>query len=68
MLSTTSVNTMLAGRYRDLWAAHAAHVHGVIFVVDVTDRGRIAVAREELHAILASRGNRMMVPLLTYQC
>lgn len=47
----------LAGRYRDLWAAHAAHVHGVLFVVDVTDRARIAVAREELHAILASRGD-----------
>lgn len=36
---------------------HASHVHGVVFVVDVMDRARIAVAREELHGILASRGN-----------
>ncbi|CAN0206175.1 unnamed protein product [Ectocarpus fasciculatus] len=41
------------GRYRDLWASHASHVHG-----DVTDRARIAVAREELHGILTSRAFR----------
>lgn len=35
---------------------HAPKVHGVVFVVDATDRARIAVAREELHGILASRG------------
>lgn len=46
----------LAGRYRDLWALHASHIHGVVFVVDVTDRARIGVAREELHRILGSRG------------
>ncbi|CAB1104179.1 unnamed protein product [Ectocarpus sp. CCAP 1310/34] len=46
------------GRYRDLWVSHASHVHGVIFVVDVTDRARIAVAREELHGILTSRAFR----------
>ncbi|CAM9336938.1 unnamed protein product, partial [Laminaria digitata] len=44
------------GRYRGLWAAHASRVHGVIFVVDVTDRARIAVARDELHGVLQSRG------------
>lgn len=45
-----------AGRYRGLWAAHASRVHGVMFVVDVTDRARIAVARDELHGVLQSRG------------
>ncbi|CAM9923217.1 unnamed protein product, partial [Hapterophycus canaliculatus] len=46
------------GRYRNLWASHASHVHGVIFVVDATDPPRIAVARDELHGILASRGSK----------
>eukprot|EP00904_Undaria_pinnatifida_P008757 jgi/Undpi1/5010/HiC_scaffold_19.g08362.m1 len=42
-------------RYRGLWASHASRVHGVIFVVDVTDRARIAIARDELHGVLESR-------------
>lgn len=56
----------MAGRYRGLWAAHASRVHGVVFVVDVTDRARIAVARDELHGVLQSRGtlNRYQTTLL----
>lgn len=53
----------VTGRYRDLWASHASHAHGVIFVVDVTDRARIAVAREELHGILTSRGAARCSPV-----
>ncbi|CAN0157289.1 unnamed protein product, partial [Discosporangium mesarthrocarpum] len=44
------------GRYRDLWASFAAHVHALIFVVDVTDVSRIAVARSELYSILGGEG------------
>ncbi|CAM9233853.1 unnamed protein product [Ascophyllum nodosum] len=46
------------GRYRDIWPLHASRVNGVIFVVDVTDGARMAVARDELSGILASKALR----------
>mmetsp|Transcript_44736 Transcript_44736/g.140280 ORF Transcript_44736/g.140280 Transcript_44736/m.140280 type:complete len:167 (-) Transcript_44736:16-516(-) len=40
------------GRYRKMWPYYADHAPGIVFVVDVTDAERIAVAREEFFAIL----------------
>ncbi|KAI1729080.1 ADP-ribosylation factor family domain-containing protein [Ditylenchus destructor] len=39
-------------RYRNLWETHYKNVHGIIFVVDSSDRLRLAVSRDELWMIL----------------
>lgn len=39
-------------KYRNLWEKHFSQVHGVIFVVDSSDRMRMCVARDELEMIL----------------
>eukprot|EP00601_Ochromonadales_sp_CCMP2298_P016440 CAMPEP_0173239018 /NCGR_PEP_ID=MMETSP1142-20121109/12969_1 /TAXON_ID=483371 /ORGANISM="non described non described, Strain CCMP2298" /LENGTH=181 /DNA_ID=CAMNT_0014169965 /DNA_START=84 /DNA_END=629 /DNA_ORIENTATION=- len=41
------------GRYRALWEHYYADVEAIIFVLDSTDRLRLAVAREELEQLLA---------------
>ncbi|CAM9666755.1 unnamed protein product, partial [Choristocarpus tenellus] len=55
------------GRYRNLWVTHMAHVHCIIFVVDMADVTRIAIARDELYKILGSetfKQNRTPVLIL----
>jgi len=45
-------------KYRDLWQSNATHqsekdtIHGIIFVVDCSDKMRIRVAKSELDMIL----------------
>uniref|UniRef100_A0A0N4ZXF1 ADP-ribosylation factor-like protein 6 n=1 Tax=Parastrongyloides trichosuri TaxID=131310 RepID=A0A0N4ZXF1_PARTI len=39
-------------KYRNLWEAHYKNVQGIIFVVDSSDRLRVAVARDELWILL----------------
>ncbi|KAF7629908.1 hypothetical protein Mgra_00009097 [Meloidogyne graminicola] len=39
-------------RYRNLWETQYKNIHGIIFVVDASDRLRIAVARDELWMLL----------------
>uniref|UniRef100_A0A914H246 ADP-ribosylation factor-like protein 6 n=1 Tax=Globodera rostochiensis TaxID=31243 RepID=A0A914H246_GLORO len=39
-------------RYRNLWETQYKNVNGIIFVVDSTDKLRIAVARDELWMLL----------------
>lgn len=41
------------GRYRPLWMSYCSQVQAVIFVVDVTDIDRAAIARRELHTLYA---------------
>jgi GTPase SAR1 family protein len=41
------------GRYRVLWEHYYADVQAIIFVLDSTDRLRLAVAKEELEQLLA---------------
>jgi GTPase SAR1 family protein len=41
------------GRHRPLWMSYCSQVQAVIFVVDVTDRDRAAVAKKELHMLYA---------------
>ena len=38
---------------RDAWSTYFSGARVLVFVVDSTDRGRIAVARDALHSILA---------------
>lgn len=40
------------GKYRNLWEAYYKDVDGVAFVVDSSDRLRVAVARDELWLLL----------------
>ena len=49
-----------------LWEQYYADVRGVVFVVDATDRLRLAVARDELDAMLAHPAMGRRVPLLFF--
>lgn len=40
------------GRYRDLWEHYYKDCHGIIFVVDSSDRLRLVVVKEELDLLL----------------
>uniref|UniRef100_A0AC35GCR0 ADP-ribosylation factor-like protein 6 n=1 Tax=Panagrolaimus sp. PS1159 TaxID=55785 RepID=A0AC35GCR0_9BILA len=42
-------------KYRNLWETHYRTVHGIIFVVDSTDKMRLALARDELWMMLDHR-------------
>ena len=44
------------GRYRSLWQHFDGETDGIIFVLDVTDRERIAVVRKELDQLLQFPG------------
>lgn len=39
-------------RYRELWGSYFREAQGVLFVVDATDRLRMAVAKDELRLVL----------------
>lgn len=41
------------GKYRNLWSQHYAEIHAIVFVLDSTDRMRLAVARDELEMVLS---------------
>lgn len=54
-------------RYRNLWEQYYRECHGIIFVVDSSDRLRMSVAKEELqlllnHAVVRDR----RIPLLIF--
>mmetsp|Transcript_45357 Transcript_45357/g.91511 ORF Transcript_45357/g.91511 Transcript_45357/m.91511 type:complete len:209 (-) Transcript_45357:328-954(-) len=40
------------GKHRPLWQLYAGQVDGIVFVVDLSDGDRIAVAHRELHLLL----------------
>merc|ERR1712170_134513 len=40
------------GKYRDLWENYYSQVDAIIFVLDASDKLRLAVAREELNILL----------------
>ncbi|KAJ3035455.1 ADP-ribosylation factor-like protein 6 [Rhizophlyctis rosea] len=55
------------GRYRDLWAAYYPDADAIIFVVDVADRVRVCVARDELEGCLGHRVLKAKkIPILFY--
>ena len=51
-LSFTAFDMSGQGRYRTLWANYYHATHGVIFVIDSSDKTRFLVAREELQQLL----------------
>uniref|UniRef100_A0A915CMU4 ADP-ribosylation factor-like protein 6 n=1 Tax=Ditylenchus dipsaci TaxID=166011 RepID=A0A915CMU4_9BILA len=54
-------------RYRNLWETHYKNVQGIIFVVDSSDRLRLAVSRDELWMILDHKDLAYRrVPLLIF--
>lgn len=54
-------------RYRTLWGNYYRTTHGIIFVIDSSDRTRIAVAQEELQQLLTHPDIRSRpIPILFY--
>lgn len=55
------------GKYRDLWEHYYKDCHGIIFVIDSSDRLRLVVVRDELDLLLQHPDvcNRK-IPLLFY--
>ena len=45
-------------RYRELWSYYYGCVHGIVFVVDVTDVERMGIVKDELDALLRSISER----------
>ena len=59
-------------KYRDLWQSNATHqtekdtIHGIIFVVDCSDKMRIRVAKSELDMILENQNISKNLPFLFF--
>lgn len=51
-VSFTAFDMSGQGRYRDLWERYYKDCDGIIFVVDSSDRLRLAVAKDELDLLL----------------
>lgn len=51
-VSFTAFDMSGQGRYRDLWEHYYKECEGIIFVVDSSDRLRLAVVRDELDLLL----------------
>jgi len=54
---------MLTGKHRAAWEALYRKCDGIIFVLDTTDKLRLAVVREEL-TLMLSREDLEMVPIV----
>ena len=55
------------GRYRNMWEHYYRDCHGIIFVIDSSDKLRLAVAREELDQLLAHTEIReRRIPILFF--
>ena len=52
-LSFTAFDMSGQSRYRTLWANYYRMTHGIIFVIDSSDKTRLLIAREELQQLLA---------------
>ncbi|KAJ3026582.1 hypothetical protein HK097_006340, partial [Rhizophlyctis rosea] len=44
------------GKYRDLWAHYYPDANAIIFVIDIADRIRISVVKDELDLCLSHKG------------
>ena len=51
-LEVTAFDMSGQGRYRDLWKAYYKDCHGIIFVIDSSDKLRMVVAKDELDDML----------------
>lgn len=53
------------GRYRNLWEQYYPETEAVIFVIDSSEKLRLEVAREELHALLENKGKDIIIITVT---
>ena len=51
-LSFTAFDMSGQGRYRNLWEHYYRECHGIIFVIDSSDKLRMTVAKDELNMLL----------------
>lgn len=66
-LEFTAFDMSGQGRYRDLWGAYYRECHGVIFVIDSTDKIRMVVAKKELEDLLDSNDiKNRRIPVLFF--
>uniref|UniRef100_A0A915KY54 ADP-ribosylation factor 1-like 2 n=1 Tax=Romanomermis culicivorax TaxID=13658 RepID=A0A915KY54_ROMCU len=66
-LSITAFDMSGQGRYRNLWESYYKQAHGVVFVVDSSDRMRMVVARDELDELMRNPDfQRRRVPILIF--
>lgn len=66
-LSFTAFDMSGQGRYRNLWEHYYKECHGIIFVLDSSDKIRMTVAKDELNMLLSHNdiGNRR-IPILLF--
>lgn len=66
-LEVTAFDMSGQGRYRDLWKAYYKDCHGIIFVIDSSDKLRMVVAKDELEDMLASNEvKNKRIPILFF--
>lgn len=66
-LQLTAFDMSGQGRYRNLWEHYYRDCHGVIFVIDSSDKLRLAVARDELDQLIGHPEIRdRRVPILFF--
>ncbi|XP_066152078.1 ADP-ribosylation factor-like protein 6 isoform X1 [Euwallacea fornicatus] len=66
-LAFTAFDMSGHGRYRDLWEHYYKDCHGIIFVIDSSDRLRLVVVKEELDLLLQHPDiSRKKLPILFF--
>lgn len=66
-VSFTAIDMSGGGRYRSLWEHHLANCHGIVYVIDSSDKMRLVVVRDELEILLKHPDmEKRQVPVLFY--
>lgn len=66
-LSFTAFDMSGQGRYRNLWEHYYHDCHGVIFVIDSSDKLRMVVAKDELDSLMKHKDIRnRRIPVLFF--
>ena len=66
-LKFTAFDMSGQGRYRNLWEAYYKDCNGIIFVIDSSDKLRLAVAKDELELLLENEYIRnRRIPILFF--
>ncbi|CAG9803757.1 unnamed protein product [Chironomus riparius] len=66
-VSFTAFDFSGQGRYRNLWEHHFKSCHGIVFVIDSSDRMRLVVVKDELELLLQHPDiKRRRVPILLF--
>ena len=66
-LSFTAFDMSGQGRYRNLWEHYYRECHGIIFVIDSSDKIRMTVAKDELNMLLSNSDiAQKRIPILLF--